>query len=133
MVTPSWHTSQDRPNGGIGPGRRLALNVERDQANLVVNQAPFSQRVNAVGENIHSDSDGAVSCKFNMTHTLFDEVKRLGGGFHLEDELIVHSRDLDADRHYRETIFNFAIYRRTEHYGLIAKRTCAEQVRQHRL
>ena len=76
--------------------------------------------MNAVGENIHSDSDGAVSCKFNMTHTLFDEVKRLGGGFHLEDELIVHSRDLDADRHYRETIFNFAIYRRTEHYGLIA-------------
>ena len=92
MVTPSWHTSRGRPNGGIGPGRRLALNVERDQVNLVVNQAPFSQRVNAVGENIHSDSDGAVSCKFNMTHTLFDEVKRLGGGFHLEHDAFMLTR-----------------------------------------
>ena len=44
----------------------------------------------------------------------------------LGDELIVHDCDLDAGRHYRETIFNFAIHRRTEHYGLIVERTGAE-------
>ena len=41
----------------------------------------------------------------------------------LGDELIAHDCDLDAGRHYRETIFNFAIHRRTEHYGLIVERT----------
>jgi len=41
----------------------------------------------------------------------------------LADELIVHDCDLDAGRHYRETIFNFAIHRRPEHYGLIVERT----------
>ncbi len=44
----------------------------------------------------------------------------------LADELIVHDCDLDAGRHYRETIFNFALHRRTEHYGLIVERTGAE-------
>ena len=44
----------------------------------------------------------------------------------LGDELIVHDCDLDAGLHYRETIFNFAIHRRTEHYGLIVERTGAE-------
>ena len=44
----------------------------------------------------------------------------------LADELIVHDCDLDAGRHYRETIFDFAAHRRTEHYGLIVERTGAE-------
>ena len=39
------------------------------------------------------------------------------------DELIMHDCDLDAGEHYRQTIFNFAIHRRTEHYGLIVERT----------
>ena len=42
------------------------------------------------------------------------------------DELITHDCDLDAGRHYRETIFNFAAHRRTEHYRLIVERTGAE-------
>ncbi len=42
------------------------------------------------------------------------------------DELIVQDCDLDAGRHYREGMFNFAIHRRPEHYGLIVQRTGAE-------
>ena len=41
----------------------------------------------------------------------------------LGDELISYHCDLDAGRHYRETIFNFAAHRRTEHYGPIVERT----------
>ena len=43
-----------------------------------------------------------------------------------DDELITHDCDLDAGRHYRDTIFNFAAHRRPEHYGLIVQRTGAE-------
>ncbi|MEO1223021.1 MAG: N-carbamoyl-D-amino-acid hydrolase [Pseudomonadota bacterium] len=41
------------------------------------------------------------------------------------DELIVHDCDLDATKFGKETIFNFARHRRTEHYGLITERTGA--------
>ena len=44
----------------------------------------------------------------------------------LGDELVVADCDLDAGNHYRETVFNFAIHRRPEHYGLITERTGAE-------
>ena len=44
----------------------------------------------------------------------------------LGDELIVADCDLDAGNHARETVFNFAIHRRPEHYGLITERTGAE-------
>jgi predicted amidohydrolase len=44
----------------------------------------------------------------------------------LEDELITYDCDLDAGRHYKETIFNFAIHRRPEHYSLIVERTGAQ-------
>ncbi len=44
----------------------------------------------------------------------------------LTDELITHDCDLDAGRYYRNTIFNFAAHRRTEHYRLIVERTGAE-------
>lgn len=39
------------------------------------------------------------------------------------DELIVADCDLDATRFGKETIFNFAAHRRTEHYGLITGQT----------
>ncbi len=42
-----------------------------------------------------------------------------------EDELIVHTCDLDATRFGKETVFNFAKHRRIEHYGLITERTGA--------
>jgi predicted amidohydrolase len=42
-----------------------------------------------------------------------------------EDELIVHSCDLDATAFGKTTIFDFARHRRIEHYGLITSRTGA--------
>jgi N-carbamoyl-D-amino-acid hydrolase len=41
------------------------------------------------------------------------------------DELLVHGCDLDATVFGKQTIFNFAAHRRTEHYGLITSRTGA--------
>ncbi|MEK9671449.1 MAG: N-carbamoyl-D-amino-acid hydrolase [Rhodospirillaceae bacterium] len=43
-----------------------------------------------------------------------------------DDEVIVHDCDLDACKFLKESTFNFAVHRRTEHYGLIVKRTGAE-------
>ena len=43
----------------------------------------------------------------------------------LGDELVVADCDLDDCVFGRETIFNFAAHRRTEHYGLITERTGA--------
>jgi predicted amidohydrolase len=42
-----------------------------------------------------------------------------------EDELLVHSCDLDATKFGKNTIFNFALHRRIEHYGLITSQTGA--------
>ena len=39
------------------------------------------------------------------------------------DEVIVVRCDLDLARSYRETTFNMALHRRTEHYGMIVERT----------
>ena len=36
-----------------------------------------------------------------------------------DDELLIHDCDLDATRFGKETMFDFARHRRTEHYGLI--------------
>ncbi len=43
-----------------------------------------------------------------------------------DDELIVYGCDLDACRFLKQTTFNFAAHRRTEHYGLITARTGAK-------
>jgi predicted amidohydrolase len=40
-----------------------------------------------------------------------------------EDELLVHPCDLDATTFGKNTIFNFALHRRIEHYGLITSQT----------
>ena len=40
-----------------------------------------------------------------------------------EDEVIVARCDLDLGRSYRETTFNMAIHRRTEHYRMVVERT----------
>ena len=45
--------------------------------------------------------------------------------FTMEDEVITAKCDLDAGNIYRETVFNFEIHRRTEHYGMIVDRTGA--------
>lgn len=42
-----------------------------------------------------------------------------------DDELLVHPCDLDATVFGKQTIFDFAAHRRTEHYGLITSRTGA--------
>ena len=42
-----------------------------------------------------------------------------------DDELLVHPCDLDATTFGKNTIFNFALHRRIEHYGLITSRTGA--------
>lgn len=42
------------------------------------------------------------------------------------DELIVHDCDLDACRFLKDSTFNFAAHRRTEHYGLITEQTGAK-------
>ena len=39
------------------------------------------------------------------------------------DEVLVARCDLDLGRSYRETTFNFALHRRTEHYRMIVERT----------
>ena len=39
------------------------------------------------------------------------------------DELIVARCDLDLGQSYRDTTFNFARHRRTEHYRMIVERT----------
>ncbi len=41
----------------------------------------------------------------------------------LEDELVVHSCDLDDTQFGKRTIFDFARHRRIEHYGLITRQT----------
>lgn len=43
----------------------------------------------------------------------------------VQDEVITAKCDLDMGRVYRETIFNFALHRRPEHYGLIVERAGA--------
>ena len=43
----------------------------------------------------------------------------------MEDEVITAKCDLDAGNIYRETVFNFEIHRRPEHYWLIVERTGA--------
>jgi len=43
-----------------------------------------------------------------------------------EDEMIIHSCDLDACNFGKSTIFDFKRHRRIEHYGLITERTGAE-------
>jgi predicted amidohydrolase len=42
-----------------------------------------------------------------------------------DDEVIVHSCDLDLGNYLKETTFDFARHRRVEHYGLITERTGA--------
>jgi len=42
-----------------------------------------------------------------------------------DDELVVHTCDLDATRFGKETIFDFKRHRRVEHYGLITERVGA--------
>ncbi len=44
----------------------------------------------------------------------------------VEDEVVSAVIDLDRGRYIKETIFNFAAHRRTEHYGHIVERTAAE-------
>jgi N-carbamoyl-D-amino-acid hydrolase len=44
----------------------------------------------------------------------------------LGDELIVHRCDLDLTRPYKQGVFNFALHRRTEHYGPIVSQVGAE-------
>ncbi len=44
----------------------------------------------------------------------------------LGDELVTARCDLDLTRSFKETIFNFALHRRPEHYRLIVERTGAE-------
>lgn len=39
----------------------------------------------------------------------------------LEDEVIFHNCDLEACRHIREQMFNFALHRQPQHYGIIAE------------
>ncbi len=41
----------------------------------------------------------------------------------LDDELVVASAELDLTRFGKETIFNFDLHRRIEHYGLISSQT----------
>ena len=41
------------------------------------------------------------------------------------DEVIVARCDLDLGLSYRKTTFNFALHRRTEHYGMLVERTGA--------
>ncbi|MBS36381.1 MAG: N-carbamoyl-D-amino-acid hydrolase [Thiotrichales bacterium] len=43
----------------------------------------------------------------------------------LEDELVMHSCDLELGRYLKETTFNFGRHRRVEHYGLITSQTGA--------
>jgi predicted amidohydrolase len=42
------------------------------------------------------------------------------------DEVIVARCDLALGQSYRDTTFNFALHRRTEHYGMIVERTGAK-------
>jgi predicted amidohydrolase len=42
------------------------------------------------------------------------------------DELITARCDLDLTRSYKETVFNFALHRRPEHYRLIVERAGAQ-------
>ena len=43
----------------------------------------------------------------------------------VDDEVVSAVIDLDRGRYIKETIFNFAAHRRTEHYGHIVERTAA--------
>jgi hypothetical protein len=43
----------------------------------------------------------------------------------VEDEIITARCDLDLGKVYKKTVFNFAIHRRPDQYGLIVERTGA--------
>jgi N-carbamoyl-D-amino-acid hydrolase len=60
-----------------------------------------------------------ASCIVDPNGTIVAEAKTE------DDELIVADCDLDATKFGKETIFNFAKHRRTEHYGLITSQTGA--------
>ena len=43
-----------------------------------------------------------------------------------EDEVITTVADMDRGRYIKDTVFNFAEHRRTEHYGIITGQTAAK-------
>ncbi|RXH02398.1 N-carbamoyl-D-amino-acid hydrolase [Bradyrhizobium zhanjiangense] len=118
MVLIGYNTpSVNAQKGDEGPEKRLFHNRLSAQAGAYQNSCWVIAVAKAGDEDGHRLIGGSIIV--NPDGEIVTEAKTE------DDELLVHPCDLDATAFGKETIFNFAAHRRTEHYGLIASRTGA--------
>ncbi|SDH11962.1 Predicted amidohydrolase [Bradyrhizobium sp. Rc2d] len=118
MVLIGYNTpSVNAQKGDEGPEKRLFHNRLSAQAGAYQNSCWVIAVAKAGDEDGHRLIGGSVIV--NPDGEIVAEAKTE------DDELLVHPCDLDATAFGKETIFNFAAHRRTEHYGLITSRTGA--------
>ncbi|MEZ2142753.1 N-carbamoyl-D-amino-acid hydrolase [Bradyrhizobium sp. DN5] len=118
MVLIGYNTpSVNAQKGDEGPEKRLFHNRLSAQAGAYQNSCWVIAVAKAGDEDGHRLIGGSIIV--NPDGEIVAEAKTE------DDELLVHPCDLDATAFGKETIFNFAAHRRTEHYGLITSRTGA--------
>ncbi|WP_439357208.1 N-carbamoyl-D-amino-acid hydrolase [Bradyrhizobium sp. DASA03007] len=118
MVLIGYNTpSVNAQKGDEGPEKRLFHNRLSAQAGAYQNSCWVIAVAKAGDEDGHRLIGGSIIV--NPDGEIVTEAKTE------DDELLVHPCDLDATAFGKETIFNFAAHRRTEHYGLITSRTGA--------
>lgn len=118
MVLIGYNTpSVNAQKGDEGPEKRLFHNRLSVQAGAYQNSCWVIAVAKAGDEDGHPLIGGSIIV--NPDGEIVAEAKTE------DDELLVHPCDLDATAFGKETIFNFAAHRRTEHYGLITSRTGA--------
>ncbi|RZN10950.1 N-carbamoyl-D-amino-acid hydrolase [Bradyrhizobium genosp. SA-3] len=116
MVLIGYNTpSVNAQKGDEGPEKRLFHNRLSAQAGAYQNSCWVIAVAKAGDEDGHPLIGGSIIV--NPDGEIVAEAKTE------DDELLVHPCDLDATAFGKETIFNFAAHRRTEHYGLITSRT----------
>ncbi|QOG22398.1 MULTISPECIES: N-carbamoyl-D-amino-acid hydrolase [Bradyrhizobium] len=118
MVLIGYNTpSVNAQKGDEGPEKRLFHNRLSAQAGAYQNSCWVVAVAKAGDEDGHPLIGGSLIV--NPDGEIVAEAKTE------DDELLVHPCDLDATAFGKQTIFNFAAHRRTEHYGLITSRTGA--------
>ncbi|MCK1615608.1 N-carbamoyl-D-amino-acid hydrolase [Bradyrhizobium sp. 159] len=118
MVLIGYNTpSVNAQKGDEGPEKRLFHNRLSVQAGAYQNSCWVIAVAKAGNEDGHPLIGGSI-----IVNPDGEIVAEAGTE---DDELLIHPCDLDATAFGKQTIFNFAAHRRTEHYGLIAGRTGA--------
>ncbi|MCK1425039.1 N-carbamoyl-D-amino-acid hydrolase [Bradyrhizobium sp. 180] len=118
MVLIGYNTpSVNAQKGDEGPEKRLFHNRLSVQAGAYQNSCWVIAVAKAGNEDGHPLIGGSI-----IVNPDGEIVAEAGTE---DDELLIHPCDLDATAFGKQTIFNFAAHRRTEHYGLITGRTGA--------